>query len=64
MKIIKEGVPPGSKVVEMHCNQCGCVFEATREEFIFQADQRDGDFWKIICPTNGCNHTLFKYSWR
>lgn len=63
MKIIKEGVPPDSKVAEMRCNKCGCVFEATKGEFTFQADQRDGDFWMITCPTNGCNNLLLKFSW-
>ena len=63
MKIIKEGVPPSKKTAEMTCSNCGCVFEAAKEEFTYQPD-RDGDFWKITCPTDFCRNTLFKYSWK
>ena len=64
MKIIKEGVAPNKKTAEMTCDNCGCVFEAAKEEFDYQADARDGDFWKITCPMNFCHNTLFKYSWK
>ena len=26
-------------------------------------DQRDGEFWCIVCPTEDCHTTLYKYSW-
>ncbi len=64
MKIIKEGVSPSKKTTEMTCRNCGCIFEATQEEFTYQADLRDGEFWKITCPTDFCRNTLFKYSWK
>ena len=62
MKIIKEGLLPSMKIAKMTCRSCGCVFEATKEEFTCQPD-RDGAFWKIDCPTDDCNNTLFKYDW-
>ena len=58
MKIIKEGVAPSKKTKEMTCSNCGCIFEAAKEEFAYQADQRGDDFWVIICPTDSCNKTL------
>ena len=63
MKIIKEGTPPQFKTAVMHCDNYGCEFEATKGEFKFVPDQRDGDFWKITCPTEGCNQTLYRYGW-
>ena len=62
-EIIKEGVAPSKKTAEMTCSNCGCIFEAAKEEFAYQADQRGDDFWVIICPTDSCNKTLFKYYW-
>ena len=62
MKIIKEGLAPSKKIAKMTCRSCGCVFEAAKEEFTYQPD-RDGAFWKIDCPTDGCNNILFKYDW-
>lgn len=64
MKIIKKGIAPSKKTAEMTCSNCGCVFEATQEEFTHQTDQWDRDFWKIDCPTDDCHNTLFKYSWK
>lgn len=63
MKIIKEGTPKSQRSVQLTCPECGCVFEATKEEFTFKTDQREGDYWKIECPTNGCGNTVYKYSW-
>jgi hypothetical protein len=64
MKIIKPGVNPNKAIAEMTCTRCGCVFEATRDEFYhISTNQRDGDIWSINCPSEGCHIDLYKYSW-
>lgn len=63
MKIIKKGILPSKRIAEMECDHCRCVFEAKQEEFQYRHDQRDGEFWCIVCPTEDCHTTLYKYSW-
>lgn len=63
MKIIKRGTLPTEKAAEMHCSNCGCVFEASRYEFDYVVDKRGDDLWKITCPTLACENVLYKYTW-
>jgi len=63
MKIIRQGIAPPQRAFKMLCGNCGCVFEATRQEFIYVQDLNNGDYWEIKCPTEDCVDTLYRYGW-
>jgi len=49
--IIKPGIDPATVVIDGRCTHCGCEFTFLPKEAEYQSDQRDGDFYKIKCPT-------------
>lgn len=56
MKIIRDGDPETAernrllKVVEFTCEECGCVFQANKNEYRFFVNQIQGDWYKVDCP--------------
>lgn len=62
MRILKHGNPESRRVYEESCGSCGCVFEATKEDYTRHNDWREGDFWTIQCPEDGCNGVIYRYS--
>ena len=58
MKIIKPGKSPNLDTAKVTCSSCGCEFEFTREEGVFVGDQRDGDFYRVKCPQEGCGRAV------
>ena len=51
MKIIKQGdLNIARKPLRFECKNCGTVFEAIKQEYIYCGDQRKGDNWKCECP--------------
>lgn len=51
MKIIRQGTNPSEKVYRGVCRTCSTEIEFERREAHYQADQRDGDYLSIGCPT-------------
>ena len=54
MKIIKKG--KGSltdKSARFTCDECGALIEAKKSEGKYGGEQKDGFYYKIICPE--CN---------
>jgi Zn finger protein HypA/HybF involved in hydrogenase expression len=51
MKIIKQGnLNIARKPLRFECKNCGTIFEAIKQEYIYCGDQREGDNWKCECP--------------
>lgn len=60
MRIIKPGREVAKEVI-FRCSKCGGEFAALKDlEAERIPDQRDGDFWMITCPTEGCNNSCTK----
>jgi hypothetical protein len=57
MKIIKPGKKPEDKDYSGECHNCGCEFEFKAKEAEYISDQRDGDIYRIQCPT--CKQFVF-----
>lgn len=58
MRIISKGdLSRLDKVIRFTCEECGCVFEASKEEYSYDYYQRDDTtlYW-IRCPV--CNHVI------
>ena len=55
VEVIKQGELPGDKVFTGTCSRCGCVFSFEAKEAILCPDFRDGDYYRIYCPTVGCH---------
>lgn len=53
IKITKPGALPDTKVLSTACTNCGCQFSFNPPDAKYEADQRDGDFYRIACPTCG-----------
>ena len=51
--IMKQGVLPETKVFYTKCGRCGCEFTFNPPDAKYEAYQRDGDFYRIACPTCG-----------
>lgn len=48
--IIKAGVLPESRLHNCTCQNCGCEFTFTAADATYHHDQRDGDFYTVVCP--------------
>ena len=59
MKIIKEGdVSKTLRIKRFECKECGCIFEADKNEYETSSDYRE-TVYRIECPTCGnrvCMH--------
>lgn len=53
IKIVKPGVLPETRVFDATCNYCKCTFTFQPPDAQFVGDQRDGDCYRIGCPTCG-----------
>lgn len=51
MRIVKYGTDPADNKVKAKCQNCGTVIEFMSREAERVHDQRDGDYWRIKCPT-------------
>ena len=57
MKIIVPGSDPKPKKLRLRCYNCGCVFEALKDEYKIQMGQYNEDTVVVKCPW--CNKTLY-----
>ena len=57
MKILVPGSEPKPKKLRLQCYNCGCVFEALRDEYKLQSGQYNETTVVVDCPW--CNHTLY-----
>lgn len=51
MRIIEEGKRPADVEYRTTCPHCRCIFEFQAKEAELIHDQREGDYFKISCPT-------------
>jgi hypothetical protein len=58
MKIIEEGKLPEFLAARVRCNNCKTVFEVNCGECDLHIDQRDGNFYSIMCPLLGCGYKV------
>ncbi len=63
MKIIQKGIPETAKEYHYSCTHCRCIFRAKKEEHSLDYDWRNGIFWTINCPQEGCGKVLYRYDW-
>lgn len=54
MKIIEKGKLPGERFAQVRCSSCKTLFEFLQKEAKFTSCQREGDFYQIHCPLDGC----------
>jgi hypothetical protein len=59
VKLKREGKLPQERLMEGECSNCKCAIECKQGEAEHTSDQRDGDFYSIKCPTNGCGRTIY-----
>jgi hypothetical protein len=57
VKIVKPGILPDTIERDGKCNYCKCEFTFTPNDAILQTDQREGDYYKLPCPT--CAREVF-----
>lgn len=53
MKILEPGNPPDPrKPIIFRCKNCGCKFEAYKDEYKFESSQREPneDYYAVKCP--------------
>lgn len=50
MKILKRGVGNGDKIYRRTCRECKSRLEFKQKEMTYHADDRDGDWFSIVCP--------------
>jgi DNA-directed RNA polymerase subunit RPC12/RpoP len=51
MQILNKGKRPGELQAKGKCNTCNASVKFKQKEAKFVADQRDGDYYEISCPT-------------
>ena len=57
IKIIKPGKKPET-IVRFECPRCGCVFEATRDDYGLVCGTRGRQWAYMTCPT--CWYKVYK----
>lgn len=57
MRIIRKGKLPSNVVLQCTCRNCKTVFEFEAWEAEVVNDQREGDFFRITCPLQGCSYS-------
>lgn len=51
MKIIKQGnLEKLKQIKRFKCDNCGCVFEAEKDEYRYVCSSRNEDYYSCICP--------------
>lgn len=52
MKILEPGNPPDPRMpIIFRCENCGCKFEAYKDEYKWQYSQRENTSWyEVRCP--------------
>ena len=55
IKIIKQGdLNLLKRTLRFECKACGCVFDADKEDYVFQFSQRENENWyETKCPCCG-----------
>lgn len=56
MKIISKGIDPKTVSIMATCTNCRTTVEFMPSEAKYTSDQRDGDFYSVICPV--CESTI------
>ena len=57
VKIIKNGTPR-QKRRSATCMHCRCVFEFDVDDAELVSDLRDGDYYQLPCPQEGCEFNV------
>lgn len=55
--ITKPGAVPNKKIFAT-CRSCRTEFTFDASEAHYNTDQRDGDFYSILCPLPNCDETV------
>lgn len=58
MEIIEEGKLPSDKKFQARCPNCKTLFRFLAGEATIMYDQRDGNYFYILCPLRGCNTSV------
>jgi len=57
IEIITPGRKPEDKRYQATCRRCRCVFTFATADATFVPDQRDGNAYRVVCPT--CSHNVW-----
>ena len=58
VEILREGSEyTYNKMIRFECEQCGCLFDANKNEYKYCGNQIEGDDWKMTCPY--CKNTVY-----
>lgn len=58
VEIIQEGILPKDIEHTTECRVCKTKFKFKRSEAKLVYDQRDGDYYEITCPLDGCGNKV------
>ena len=54
MKVIVAGdIERTKRIIRFTCRDCGCVWEAGKDEYTYNFDQKDGEYSSMKCPCCG-----------
>lgn len=54
MKVIIPGdIERTKRIIRFTCRDCGCVWEAGKDEYTYNFDQKDGEYSSMKCPCCG-----------
>lgn len=59
IKVTKPGKLPAFDLMRGTCSHCKAEVECNRGDAEMLSDQRDGDAYKVRCPTQGCGHEIW-----
>ncbi len=59
MRVIKPGVLRTETLCHGTCRYCGAQVEYTIGEARDASDQREGEAFVVMCPTNGCGQEIW-----
>ena len=60
MKIIKEGKTPDLADVQFTCEHCGCIFEATNEEYMLDEVWIGRYLYRYLCNCPTCHYLCYE----
>lgn len=58
MKIVRQGTPKSGEFEE-ECQECGCVFTSTTEEWKNHFDGFHEVTYFVECPQEGCDNIVY-----